>query len=300
MTKTPRVELSKELDVSRLIYGMWRLCDGQDTSPRHIQAKLEACLGQGITTIDQADIYGGYGAEELLGTCLKQAPSLRDSIEIITKCGIIAPVGRYADRHIKHYDTGRQHIVSSVETSLRLMGIEQVDLLLIHRPDPFMNHLETGAALDELVASGKVRALGVSNFKPFDWNLLQSAMSNPLVTNQIELSVMETQSFVNGDIAHLQQLGVHPMAWSPLSGGALFTNQESALRIALNKIACRDGVDIAAVAIAWLLAHPSETLPVIGTNKIQRIKSLGDAFRVSMDRETWFEIYTASLGTEVP
>jgi predicted oxidoreductase len=297
---TPRVKLSEKLEVSRLIYGMWRLGDDLDTSPVHIQSKLEACLEQGITTIDQADIYGDYGAEELLGTCLKQKPSLRDSFEIITKCGIVAPVGRYADRSIKHYDTGRQHIESSVDTSLGLMGIEHIDLLLIHRPDPFMDHMETGAVLDEMVDAGKVRAVGVSNFTPNDWNLLQSAMTNKLATNQIELSVLATDSFANGDIAHLQKLGVHPMAWSPLGGGALFTDQKSAVSKMLESLAQREGVDTAAVAIAWLLAHPSGILPVLGTNNIERIKNLNDALRVTMDRETWFAIYTASLGHDVP
>lgn len=297
---TPRVKLSENLEFSRLVYGMWRLGDDVDTSPDHIHAKIEACLEQGITTIDQADIYGDYGTEELLGTCLKQTPSLRDSIEIITKCGIVAPVGRYADRNIKHYDTGRQHIEMSVDTSLKLMGIEQIDLLLIHRPDPFMNHIETGGVLDELVASGKVRAVGVSNFTPFDWRLLQSAMTNQLVTNQVELSVIATKSFVNGDIAHLQELGVHPMAWSPLGGGAIFDDHTSAIITALKRTARRDDVEPAAVAIAWLLAHPSGILPILGTNNIQRIRSLKDVFSVSMDRETWYMIYTASLGSEVP
>lgn len=295
-----RITLSPELELSRIIYGMWRVGDDTDTSPAYVQAKIEACLDQGITTIDQADIYGDYGAEEILGTCFKAAPHLRNQLEIVTKCDIIAPVGRYADARVKYYDTSRAHILASVEHSLRLMNIEQIDLLLIHRPDPFMDHIETGAALDEVVASGKVAAVGVSNFKPHDWNLLQAGMKTSLVTNQIEASVLANDAFTNGDIAFLQEKGISPMIWSPLGGGSLFNNQSSALYGLLGKIADAQNVDVAAVAVAWLLAHPAGLLPVMGTNNIDRIKTLSSAQNVQIDRQTWFEIYTAANGHEVP
>ncbi|MEO1188032.1 MAG: aldo/keto reductase, partial [Pseudomonadota bacterium] len=241
-----------------------------------------------------------YGAEELLGTALKASPALRDQVEIVTKCGIIAPFGRYADKSVKYYDTGRAHIQHSVDLSLQLMGIEQIDLLLIHRPDPMMDHVETGAALDEVIESGKVKAVGVSNFKPHDWTLLQSAMASQLVTNQIEISVMAIEAFTNGDLAHLQEKGIPPMAWSPLAGGALFGNPAPAAVQALNQIATRLGTDLASLAYAWLLAHPARIIPVIGTNSIDRIRALGQVDDLSIDRETWYQIYTAALGNEVP
>ena len=294
-----RIALSNELTVSRLVYGMWRVGDDEDTSPRHIQAKLEACLEQGITTLDQADIYGAYGAEALLGEALKSAPGLRDQLEIVTKCGIVAPMGRYADKPVKYYDTGRAHIQQSVEASLSLMGIEQIDLLLIHRPDPMMDHLETGKTLDGLISSGKVKAVGVSNFMPHDWVLLQSAMTSKLVTNQIELSVLAVEPFVNGEIAHLQTLGVPPMAWSPLGGGSLFSSPAPEVAVKMEVIAERFGVYVATLAYAWLLAHPARIIPVVGTNSISRINTLSAVSSVDMNRETWFEIYTAALGKEV-
>ncbi|MEL6700825.1 MAG: aldo/keto reductase, partial [Pseudomonadota bacterium] len=203
-----RIELSPTLSMSRIVYGMWRLGDDTDTSPAHVQAKIEACLEQGITTMDQADIYGGYEAEQVLGNALKAAPHLKDKIEIVTKCDIVAPAGRYADARVKYYDTSRAHIMASVDHSLRLMDIDKIDLLLIHRPDPFMDHHETGAALDEVVASGKVANVGVSNFKLQDWALLSSAMKTSLVTNQIEISLMAHEAFTNGDVAYLQERGV--------------------------------------------------------------------------------------------
>ena len=292
--------LSGDLSISRMAYGMWRIGDDDDTSPAHIQAKIEACLEQGITTLDQADIYGAYGAEALLGAALKESPGLRDKVEIVTKCGIVAPMGRYADKTVKYYDTGRAHIEQSVEQSLQLMGLEQIDLLLIHRPDPMMDHFETGDALDQLIQSGKVKAVGVSNFKPHDWNLLQSAMTSRLVTNQIELSVMAIDGFTNGDVAYLQKLGIPPMAWSPLGGGALFGNPTPAIAVELHRIARRLETDIASLAYAWLLAHPANIVPVVGTNSIERIKALGRVLDITLDREAWFEIYTAALGTEVP
>ena len=196
-----RIKITEDLYFSRIVYGMWRLGDDADTSPAHVQAKIEACLEQGITTMDQADIYGGYMAEEILGNALTS--DLRNKIEIVTKCDIVAPVGRYETARVKYYDTSRAHIVASVDHSLRLMNIDRIDTLLIHRPDPLMDHHETGAALDEVVASGKVRAVGVSNFKLHDWTLLQSAMKSKLVTNQIEMSLTAPDAFTNGDLAFL-------------------------------------------------------------------------------------------------
>jgi len=291
-----RISLTNNVTLSRLIYGMWRLSDDTDTSASHVQAKIEACLAQGITTMDQADIYGGYEAEEVLGQALRAAPQLRDQIEIVTKCDILVGAGRYASTRVKHYDTSAAHIAASVDHSLQLMATDYIDLLLIHRPDPLMDHRETGAALDAAVASGKVGSVGVSNFKPHDWNLLQSAMQTPLVTNQIEISVLETGAFTNGDLAFLQERDVPAMAWSPLAGGALFSGDNPKLLALLGTIG--DG-DSAAAAVAWLLAHPARILPVLGTNNLSRIQALDAACGIAMDRETWFEIYEAANGCEV-
>ncbi len=294
-----RVQITPNLTFSRIVYGMWRLAEADDTSAAHVQAKVEACLAQGITTMDQADIYGGYEAEEVFGAALKAAPALRDQIEIVTKCDIVAPAGRYADARVKYYDTSADHIRASVDHSLRLMNIDHIDMLLVHRPDPFMDHLETGAVLDEVVAAGKVGAVGVSNFKLHDWNLLQSAMKTQLATNQIELSVTAHAGFTNGDVAYLQERAKPIMAWSPLGGGSLMTG-EGPVQDALGAVATANGLDKSAVAVAWLLAHPAKIMPVMGTNNMNRISSLADALKVQMDRQTWYEIYTAALGQEVP
>ena len=294
-----RIELAQGLSFSRLVYGMWRLADDSDTSVKHVDAKINAALDQGITTFDQADIYGGYTAEAVMGTAMKANPSLRQRMEIVSKCDIVIDAGRHSGARVKHYNTTAAHINASVDASLSEMGVDEIDVLLIHRPDPLMDHHETGAALDALVDAGKVRAVGVSNFRPWDWNLLQSAMRHPLVTNQIELSLKHIQPFTNGDLAFHQQHGHVVMAWSPLGGGDLMTASNE-LTHRLDSIATRCGVDRAAVATAFLLAHPAKITPVLGTNNLDRISAISAAETVQLDRQDWFSLYEAALGSEVP
>lgn len=294
-----RVDIAKDLSFSRLVYGLWRIAEG-DATPKTVQAKVEACLAQGITTMDNADIYGGYTAEAVLGGALRAAPGLRDRIEIVTKCGIVAPMGRHAGARVKHYDTSANHIRASVEASLRDMGTDHVDLLLIHRPDPMIDPEETGRVLDDLVAEGKIVAAGVSNFRPHDFTLLQTNMENWLATNQIELGLLATEPFTNGDLAFLQERKLPVMAWSPLGGGRLFSEAGKPLMAALETIGKRFGVDASAVAIAWLLAHPANILPVLGTNNLDRIAAISDAEKVELDRQDWFALFETARGYEVP
>lgn len=294
-----RVDIAKDLSFSRLVYGLWRIAEG-DATPKTVEAKIEACLAQGITTMDNADIYGGYTAEAVLGAALKAAPGLRDRIEIVTKCGIVAPMGRHSAKRVKHYDTSANHIRASVEASLSDMATDHVDLLLIHRPDPMIDPEETGRVLDDLVAEGKVRSVGVSNFRPHDFTLLQSNMENWLATNQIELGLLATEPFTNGDLAFLQERKLPVMAWSPLGGGRLFSEAGKPLMAALETIGARFGVDASAVAIAWLLAHPANILPVLGTNNLDRIAAIADAEKVELDRQDWFALFETARGYEVP
>ena len=292
-----RLKLNDDIEISRLVYGMWRLTDDPSHSTEATIAKIDACLEQGITTIDQANIYGAYTAEAEFGKALRESPGLRQQIEIVSKCDIVWPAGRFADHRVKHYDTSRAHIVACVEQSLSDLDTDYIDLLLIHRPDPLMDHDETGSTLDSLIDLGKIKGAGVSNFRPWDIELLQSAMSHRLVTNQIELSLANHHPLVEGDVAHLQRHRCPIMAWSPLAGGELFKNQS--LNAALETVATRLGSTADAVAIAWLLAHPAKIVPVLGTNNMERIRKLHAAAQVWMDRETWFELYTAALGREV-
>lgn len=302
LSTIPQIHLHAELSLSRLVYGAWRLSEDNDTSTAHIRAKIDACLQQGITSFDHADIYGNYSCETLFGKVLAAAPSLREHMQLITKCDIMLTSNHYPERRIKYYDTSPQHIEYSVNNSLSRLHTDYLDLLLIHRPDPFMDAQATGKALDQLIDSGKVRAVGVSNFKTWDWDLLQSAMHHRLVTNQIEISLLERNSFHDGTLAQLQRLNVKPMAWSPLAGGRLLhTNANTqALQSVMQRIAHTQQTTIDQVALAWLLTHPAQIIPIIGTNQLARILDSHKAFNIPMDRQTWFELLTAAQGQEVP
>lgn len=291
-----------DLSFSRLVYGVWRLADDSDRSADHVRAKIDAAMAEGITTFDHADIYGDYECEALFGQALKSDPGLRAQIELVSKCDIALMSEKYPNRRVKYYDTSADYVRSSVERSLEKLNTDHLDTLLIHRPDPLMNAAETGAVLDELIDAGKIRTAGVSNFRPDDWRLLQKHMKHPLVINQIEISVLHTEALTNGDLSALQLDDMATMAWSPLAGGRLFGEDAAAQRVRplMQKIADEQNTRLDCVAFAWLLAHPANILPVVGTNNVSRINGLGDALSVSIDRETWFEIYVAALGHEVP
>ena len=295
-----RVSLTEAVSLSRIIYGMWRLAEDTNTSTSHVQAKIEANLDQGITTMDQADIYGDYESEALFGKTLKAAPHLKDKLEIISKCDIALVSDKYPGRRVKHYDTSSAYITAQVENSLTLMGIEALDVLLLHRPDPLMDPAETGRTLDMLVADGKIKSVGVSNFKPWDISLLQSRMGTPIIANQIEISLLAHEALTNGDLAFAQEHEIAPMAWSPLAGGGLFNGENANLDAALTQMAETHSATTTQIAIAWLLTHPACILPVMGSNNLERIAEFGGAADVRLSREDWYVLYQAALGNEVP
>jgi len=298
------VELGEGLPaMSRLVYGAWRLAGDTNTSADHVLRKIELCMEQGITTFDHADIYGDYECEKLFGRATAGRADLRDRMQIVTKCDLKLISPKHPDHRVKHYDTSAGHIRFSVEDSLSKLGVDVLDLLLIHRPDPFMNHHETGAVLDALVDEGKVRGVGVSNFMPWDIDLLQSAMKQPILTNQIEINLMNRKAFTNGQIARAQKDGRPPMAWSPLAGGSIFQPGIAAgdrVMPMLTRIGLDHGVTADAIAIGWLLAHPARIMPVVGTNSLGRIAKIADALKVTIDRQTWFQLWTLAEGDEVP
>jgi predicted oxidoreductase len=301
-----RITLPNGRSLSRIVYGAMRLASGHDPSVNGTLAHIDACLAQGISTIDHADIYGGYCCEALFGQAIKARPSLKDSLEIVTKIDIMLLSDKWPSTRVKHYDTTPAHVTASVDRSLSNLGVEVIDLLLIHRPDPLMDAHALGACLDGLIDSGKLRGVGVSNFMPWDVDLLQSCMKHALQTNQIELSLLHTAPFINGQLAHAQQHRMPVMAWSPLGGGRLHSEAgvsgTAASRLAprLAELAQAAGTDTSAVAMAWLLHHPVNVLPVTGSQHLPRIQQFADALQVPMDRQTWFELYELANGCEVP
>jgi predicted oxidoreductase len=299
-----KVEISENLfRMSKLILGWWRLVHW-NYEESQILDLITGSLELGITSHDHADIYGSYQCEELFGNVLKSNPSLRKELELVTKCGIVLQSPQRPEHNFHYYDTGKEHIIKSAERSLNNFGTDHIDLLLIHRPDQLMNADETAEAFSELKDAGKVLNFGVSNFLPDEFDLLQSRLNFPLVTNQIEFSVLCLNALEDGTLNKCQQLNTPPMIWSPFAGGRLFTDKtEQAVRVreALNSLSPKyNNATIDQLALAWILKHPSSPLPVIGTGKMDRVKSAAGAMDISMSKEDWFRIWTASKGHEVP
>ena len=301
-----RLTLPNGRSLSQMAYGVWRLSEADNTSVSANLARIDACLAQGITTFDHADIYGDYSCEALFGEAIKARPALRQQIEIVTKTDIMLLSQKHPNTRVKHYDTSPAHVTASVDRSLQRIGVDVIDLLLIHRPDPLCDATALGACLDGLIDSGKVRGVGVSNYMPWDVDLLQSRMKHRLQTNQIELSLLQTAPFINGQVAHAQQHRMPIMAWSPLGGGRLHSQATqagtAAARLApkLAALAKASGTDTTAVAMAWLMHHPVGVVPVMGSNQLDRIGAFAQALKVPMDRQTWFELYEMANGHEVP
>lgn len=291
-----------EFKSSRMALGLWRLREWNYSSTSLVDL-VEQSLDLGIDTFDHADIYGDYECEALFGNILKENSSLRAKMKIVTKCGIKLVSKNRPDHSIKFYDTSKKHIITSVENSLKNLKTDYVDLLLVHRPDPFMNADETAETFYELKKSGKVLHFGVSNFLPYQFSLLQSRLNFSLSTNQIEVSVLNLEHFENGNIDFLQEKKVVPMVWSPFAGGRIFReNNERVDRVrnVLHEVAHKYQVGIDAVAASWLWVHPVNFSVVLGTGKIERIKSAMKGLEISLTREEWFKIWTASKGQEVP
>ncbi len=295
-----RIELTEDLSFSRIIHGMWRLAEW-DMSPQERLTFIEQCIELGITTFDHADIYGGYTCEGLFGEALRLNPSLRDQIEIVTKTGIKLTGSFNPGQTINHYDTTKEHIIRQAERSLKELAIDQIDTLLIHRPDPLMDPDEVAEAFITLQRSGKVRTFGVSNHVPATQQLLQSRLPFQLVTNQLELSPMQLKHFEDGSVDLCHEKRMLLMAWSPLAGGQLFTESQYApLREKLEDISDRhkaSGID--AVVYAWLLKHPAKIMPIVGSGKIDRVKTAVGALDIELTREEWFEILKAARGRDV-
>jgi predicted oxidoreductase len=290
-------------EVSRLMLGAWRFVDaGLDAVA--IRNLVAAAVDLGLTTVDHADIYGDYQVEARFGEALRDAPDLKRRLQIVTKCDIKLVSGRRPAHRLKHYDTSRAHIVAAADASLQALGVERIDLLLLHRPDPLMDADETAAAFDELIAAGKVAHVGVSNFGRAQFDLLASRLKAPLVTNQIELSLFNPAPFADGTLDDCQRLRIAPMAWSPLGGGRLFRHddpQAGRLRGALEVVRAELGAgSIEQVAYAWLLAHPARIVPVTGTTRIERLRDAAQAIHHRLDRLQWFALWEAAIGQPVP
>ncbi|PUB11659.1 aldo/keto reductase family oxidoreductase [Paenisporosarcina sp. OV554] len=297
-----RVELYEDLSFSRIIHGLWRLSEW-DMSNEEVLLLIEDCLKAGITTFDHADIYGNYTCEKKFGDALALKPELRKEMEIITKCGIKLVSNNRPQHSVKSYDTSKEHIIASVNQSLQNLQTDYIDVLLIHRPDPFMDPAKVAEAFTQLKIEGKVRQFGVSNFKRSQYKMLQSYLDFPLITNQIELSAYQLENFEDGTLDLCQEERITPMAWSPLAGGSIFSSNDSRaknLRDTLERIAGEIGAHgIDEVLYAWLLSHPANIMPIVGSGKMDRIESAIRSLDLTLSRDQWFEILQVSMDHEI-
>lgn len=322
--KTYRIA-GTDLDVSRIALGCMHLSRAWDDSPTtaeeqlNTQALVETALAQGINLFDHADIYARGKSEQLFGNLLHSKPSLREQIVLQSKCGIRFADSPNADSPGR-YDFSRQHIVASVEDSLRRLQTDHLDLLLLHRPDPLMEPEEVAGAFDALQREGKVRHFGVSNHTAAQISLLRRFVRQRLVVNQVELSLLHHAlidegivfnqsggaSTAAGTLEYCRERDILLQAWSPLATGRLGGDPasiEPSLRPAADAVhaaAKRHGCSTEAILIAWLLRHPAGIQPIVGTTNPQRLIASCAADGIEMPREEWYALFTAARGHRVP
>tara|TARA_B100001123_G_scaffold59377_2_gene64110 strand:+ start:1312 stop:2247 length:936 start_codon:yes stop_codon:yes gene_type:complete len=298
---------------SRLAFGCWRIAgtwEARKVNAKARESGLKAILAAyetGYTLFDLADIYCEGISEELFGLALKQSKSLKKSALIATKCGIRIPEAGETYR----YDLSADYIIQSCENSLQRLGVDCLDIYQLHRPDWLMDPNEVAKAFAKLKKTGKVKHFGISNFKPSQVSLLQSALKDSLVVNQIEISLLQLASFEDGTLDQCQQHKITPMAWSPLAGGYLGNGKSNVLpsqekykpikiRRRLDSLAREFSTSRSAIALAWLLKHPSGIIPIIGTTKPSRIRELAEADQIDLSHEQWYTLLTSALKEDLP
>jgi predicted oxidoreductase len=306
LSDAPRRLGRSGVPVFPLAWGMWRFA-GVDVATA--RSRVEAALETGFTLFDTADVYGrGWGgpgeggAEELLGKVLREAPALRDRMVLATKGGIVSGVP---------YDSSARRLRAACEASLTRLRVYHVDLYQIHRPDLLAHPEEVASTLLTLREEGKLREIGVSNFTPAQTEALQAFLPVPLATQQPELSAWCLAPLFDGVLDHCMARSMTPLAWSPLAGGRLALGREAALREpggerlaaligCLDALAARQGCTREAVALAFLLAHPAGVVPILGTQRPERMRAARDAFRVEISRTDWYRILEAARGEAMP
>ncbi|HEX6193860.1 MAG TPA: aldo/keto reductase [Chitinophagaceae bacterium] len=283
--------------VSPAIYGFWRWEETGTTGVASMERIVNHCLELGINTFDHADVYGGYQCEELFGEVIKHRSFRREDIVLFTKCGVNIPHPNKPGIKVQHLDTSAAHITASVENSLQKLRTDYIDIFLLDQLDPLSDLEETALTLERLRGSGKIRNIGVANFSVFQHQLLASYLKVPIVTNHIELNLLNTTALDNGQIDYTKQRYMRPIAAAPLAGGRIENGtDETAVRVhyKLGQLGKTYNANIESVAVAWLIKLGA--LPLIGTTSEQRIRNIVDAFKIDMDRQDWYDLYDASKG----
>jgi predicted oxidoreductase len=308
--KTQRIGKS-DLQTARLSYGCMRIAgtwNPNDVTPERWEKGERAVIAAyeaGYTLFDHADIYCSGRCEEIFGTAMKKVSGMRENVVIATKCGIRFP-GEPNPDSPHRYDFSASHILESCDKSLERLGVETIDIYQLHRPDLLMNPAEIAEAFTKLHEQGKVRWFGVSNFLPSFVSALQSALSFPLVVNQVEIHLGRLDCFQDGTLDQCLEREITPLSWSPLGGGWLGdggTSREGAgqnlLRV-MDTVGEKYGVGRTVIALAWLLKHPSGIVPIVGSANPERIKDAVKADAVELDREDWYRLLVAARGKPLP
>lgn len=278
--------------VSPAIYGFYRWPDGAANPEAAMDRIVSLCLDLGINTFDHAGYYGGYQCESLFGQAIRQKSIRREDLVLFSKCGLRLPHPSQPDVRLRHYDSSSTHITRSVEASLRNLGTDYIDIFLLDHLDPISNLEETAITLRKLRESGKVKNIGVANFSVFQHQLLASYLQVPIVTNHIELNLLNTAAIENGQLDYIKQRYMRPLASSPLAAGHIATGTDKeamAVRIKLERMADKYNADIESIAVAWLVKLGA--LPLIGTSEEQRIRNIVAAFSLNLDHQDWYELY---------
>lgn len=291
------------MTLSPLIIGTMRLGQwGVNLSTKELENFIDACLYLDLKDFDHADIYGDYTEESRFGEVIKRRPDLKNRIQLTTKCGIKLISNNRPDHKIKSYDSTKAHIIQSAEHSIQSLGVEKIDLFLIHRPDYLMNPIEVAEAIDNLRSRGLVLNFGVSNFSVSQLELLKQHID--ITAHQIEVSLVHSQALDDGTLDQCLSTGIIPCAWSPFGGGEIFKESYdpilTRIRLASEQLSFKYNCEIDQLLLAWLLKHPAGIIPVLGTSKIDRINAAKKALEIELTHEDWYVLLEAATGIEVP
>jgi predicted oxidoreductase len=281
--------------VSPAIYGFYRWNDVKDANDI-LKKTVRLCLELGINTFEHGDSYGSYKCEEFFGNLLSEGTFKREDVILFTKCGLKVPHPQSPEIRIRHYDTSAAHIVKSVESSLKKLRTDYIDIFLLDKLDAISNLEETALTLEKLKDSGKIKNIGVANFSVFQHQLLTSYLTKPIVTNHIELNLLSTQALDNGQIDYIKQRYMRPLAYAPLAEGRIATGtdkQAVKVREKLEELSSKYDVNIESLAVAWLVKLGA--VPLIGTTNEQRIRNAVNAFSIELDHQDWYDLYNVSV-----
>ncbi len=288
--------------LSDIVLGMMTLNEWELTGTSLVEW-IESCIELGVTTFDHADLYGDYLNEEIFGQVLKEKPSLRQEMQLVSKCGVMKISERRPANLVKHYSSSKKHIAWSVDNSLKMLHTDYLDLFLVHRPDLLMNMEELGPTLDALVESGKVLQVGVSNFTPSQFSALQAHMDQTLVTNQVHFNVVHTEPLFDGTIDQASDYGFRLMAYSPFYAGRLLKADTPITKSLVSKaeqLQENYAFGVNGVPVSWLLAHPTRPHVVVATRHLEKIREMVVAASEPLSRQDWYAMLEISRGFSVP